>query len=626
MKKLLATPLLAAALCLAVPAAAATDGMRLTPVGHPRYPERAYVLTLPTERSVDPAQVNVTENGSVVADPAVSPARESGREFGVVLVLDTSKSMAGGPIRDAVEAARALAARRSADQPLGIVTFNSSTSTLLPLSTDDAAIERALSSLPPLRPETHVYDGVNAAVTMLARSDIAAGTVIVLSDGGDTGSASGLTEVVRRARSNGVRLFSVGLQSGSFEPEALRRLAEGAGGRYSEASDSGDLKAIYDQLGADLAREYLVQYRSLEGPGRRVDVEVSVAGMGTATASYRSPALQVAPAPPYERKDFWGSPLALVIASLVAGGLVGIGLLALTMRPERRRIRRRLAMFISAPTVANEGSKTERNGLADRLLGSAEEGLERMRWWAGFKEDVEIARVTMPAVHIVALTVIGAVFLAWLLLVISGSSLLAAVGLIAVPVVVRTVLKQKLAAQRKMFMDQLADNLQVIASALRAGHSFIGALTVSIQEAPEPTKSEFESVLADEQLGVPLEDGFDTVARRMECRDIEQVRLVATLQRESGGNTAEVLERVADTVRERSELRRLISSLTAQGRMSRWIVTALPIVLIFVINLINPEYMKPLFETPTGNAMLVLAALMITAGSLTIKRIVDIRV
>jgi tight adherence protein B len=622
----LATALVAAGLCLAVPAAAATDGMRLTPVGHARYPERAYVLTLPTERSVDPAQVDVTENGSVVADPTVSPARESGQEFGVVLVLDTSKSMAGRPIRDAVEAAKALAARRSSDQPLGIVTFNSDTSTLLPLSTDASAIEDALSSPPPLRPETHVYDGVNAAVSMLARSNVAAGTVIVLSDGGDTGSHNSLADAVGRARDNGVRLFSVGLQSGSFEPDALRRLAEGAGGRYSEASDSADLKAIYDQLGADLSREYLVQYRSLEGPGRRVHVEVSVAGMGTATASYRSPKLQVAAAPPYERKDFWGSPVALVLASLVAGGLLGIALLALTMRPERRRIRRRLAMFVRPPSVENEGRSREGSGLADRLLMTVEESLERMRWWAGFKEEVEIARVNMPAVRIVALTVVGTVFFAWLLLAISGSPLLAALGLIAVPVLVRTILKQKLAAQRKLFMDQLGDNLQVIASALRAGHSFIGALTVSIQEAPEPTKSEFESVLADEQLGVPLEDGFDTVARRMECRDIEQVRLVASLQRETGGNTAEVLERVADTVRERGELRRQISSLTAQGRMSRWIVTVLPVALIFVINLVNPEYMKVLFDTPAGNAMLVFAGVLILAGSLTIKKIVDIKV
>ena len=600
--------------------------MRLTPVGHPRYPERAYVLTLPSERSLEPGRFDVTENGSVVSDSTVSPARESGGDFGVVLVLDTSKSMAGRPIRDAVEAARALAARRNNDQPLGIVTFNSTTSTLLPLSTDDAAIDSALSSPPPLKPETHVYDGTRAAIMMLAHADIAAGTVVVLSDGGDTGSRTGLTEAVKLARKHGVRVFSVGLQTGSFEPEALQRLADGAGGRYSEASDSADLKAIYDQLGADLAREYLVQYRSLEGPGRRVDVEVSVEGVGTATASYRSPELQIAAAPPYERKDFWGSPAALVIACLLAGALVGIGLLALGMRPERRRMRRRVAMFISEPSAEDERPAREASGLADRLLFTVEESLERMRWWAGFKEEVEIARVTMPAVQIVALTAVGAVFLAWVLLLISGSSLLAAAGLIGVPVVVRTVLKQKLASQRKQFMDQLADNLQVIASALRAGHSFIGALTVSIARRPSrrsPSSKAFSptssSAFRSRKASTPSPGGWTAATSSRSGSS-------PTLQRETGGNTAEVLERVADTVRERSELRRQISSLTAQGRMSRWIVTALPVVLIFAINLVNPDYMKPLFETSAGKGMLVLAALLITAGSLTIKKIVDIKV
>jgi tight adherence protein B len=87
-----------------------------------------------------------------------------------------------------------------------------------------------------------------------------------------------------------------------------------------------------------------------------------------------------------------------------------------------------------------------------------------------------------------------------------------------------------------------------------------------------------------------------------------------------------VLDRVAETVRERGELGRLISSLTAQGRMSRWIVTALPVALIIAISLINPEYMKPLFETGLGNAMLVLAVVLLTTGSLIIKRIVNIKV
>jgi tight adherence protein B len=615
----------AAGLCLLAPATAAAEGLRLTPVGHPRFPERTWILTLPAGRSVEPKRVHVKENGGPVADVAVSPASASGSKFGVVLVIDTSKSMAGRPIRDAVEAARALAARRESDQRLGVVTFNSRTSVLLPLTTDESAIERALAEPPALKPETHVYDGTNAAVSMLIRAKVAAGTVVVLSDGGDTGSRTTLPGTARRAREHGVRIFSVGLRTGSFEPDALRGLAEGAGGRYSEASKSADLAGIYDRLGAELSGEHLVQYRSLQAPRRHVEVEVTVDGVGQATADYRSPAVKLAPAPPFEKNDFWGSKLGLLVVSLVAGMLVATGLLAFIMRPERRRLHHRLAMFVSPPSERDDTAPA-RSGLGGRALLSAEQTLARMRWWPAFAEEVEIARITIPAVQIVALTAFGAVLLGWVLLAILGSVPLAVAAFIAVPFAVRAVIKQQLGRQRKLFAEQLADTLQVVASALRGGHSFIGALTVSVDEAPEPTRTEFERVLADEQIGIPLEQGLEVVARRMDCRDLEQVRVVATLQRETGGNTAEVLERVADTVRDRSELRRLISGLTAQGRLSRWIVTVLPVALIIAINVINPEYMKPLFETAAGNAMLVLAVILLTSGSLVIKRIVNIKV
>jgi tight adherence protein B len=102
--------------------------------------------------------------------------------------------------------------------------------------------------------------------------------------------------------------------------------------------------------------------------------------------------------------------------------------------------------------------------------------------------------------------------------------------------------------------------------------------------------------------------------------------LVASLQRETGGNTAEVIDRVADTVRERADLRRMISTLTAQGRISRWVVSALPIVLAVMISAINPTYLDPLFKTTAGHVMLVVAVLLLVSGSLVIKKIVNIEV
>ena len=133
-------------------------------------------------------------------------------------------------------------------------------------------------------------------------------------------------------------------------------------------------------------------------------------------------------------------------------------------------------------------------------------------------------------------------------------------------------------------------------------------------------------MVADEQLGIPLEDALQTVARRMDNRDIEQVALVSSLQRETGGNAAEVLDRVIENIRERQGLRRLVRTLTAQGRLSRWIVSALPVGLLLLISAINPAYMKPLFHHTSGKVILAVGAIMIVAGSLVIKKIVEIKI
>jgi tight adherence protein B len=191
---------------------------------------------------------------------------------------------------------------------------------------------------------------------------------------------------------------------------------------------------------------------------------------------------------------------------------------------------------------------------------------------------------------------------------------------------VRTVIAKKLQGVRDDFAEQLPDTLQVLASALRAGHSFIGALTVVVNDAPDPTRREFQRVVADDQLGVPPEESLRAVARRMNSDDVEQVALVAELQREVGGNMAEVLDTVVETIRERADLRRLIATLTAQGRLARWVVSLLPVGVALAITLINPEYMRPLFTSTGGQILLAICGVMIVSGSLVIKKIINIKV
>jgi tight adherence protein B len=197
---------------------------------------------------------------------------------------------------------------------------------------------------------------------------------------------------------------------------------------------------------------------------------------------------------------------------------------------------------------------------------------------------------------------------------------------LAIPFIVRAVIAYKIERKRRAFAEQLPDNLDVVASGLRAGHSLVGGLSLVVNDAAEPSRTEFRSVVADEQLGVPLEDALMTVARRMKSRDVEQVALVSALQRETGSNSAEVLDRVIENIRERQGLRRLVRTLTAQGRLSRWVVSLLPVGLLLAISAINPTYMKPLFTHTSGRIVLVIGLLMIVAGSVVIKKIVDIKI
>jgi tight adherence protein B len=623
-KRLVAT--LAALAMLMVAPAALAAGATITPAGALAFPNRQYVLSLPSAKKISPSKVQVRENGKPVASPSVLPASAAnGRALGVILVIDTSRSMKGRPITAAFAAARAFAAHRNPQQQLGIVIFNGTTTQLLRPTAAAAAIDRALSATPPLGRDTHIYDAVNAAIGMLESSRITGGSIVVLSDGSDTGSTLTQRDVTSKAQAAGIRIYTVGLQSGAFDPSVLTSLARQGQGSYSEAGSSTALAKIYDQLGSELSSQYLVRYRSLAMPHRRVTVTVSVPSAGIqATSTYATPALPRRFTPPFHR-PFVESREAVVLVGLICACLLGLTLWAIiTARPARRTLRSRLADFVAPPPEEMNG-KPRGPRLAGRLVGAAEHQLERKPWWGNFKEELDVARIDVSAGRIAAGTVVATILAVWLLWWITGTGVLAILGL-GTPFLVRAAIQRKLSRERSLFDGQLADNLQVIASALRAGQSFSGALAVAVQDAPQPTRREFERVVADERIGVPLDESLGVVARRMNNRDVEQVQLVAALQRQTGGNMAEVLDRAADTIRERADIRRLVKTLTAQGRLSRWVLTLLPFVLGIVLTLVNPGYLDPLFTTNAGRFLLILSVLMVTAGSLVIKRIVEIKV
>jgi tight adherence protein B len=615
----------AATLLLAPAAAAKGPGVTLTEAGGAKFPERAFVVGLPASRLLTADSVRVFENGQSVVDVTLVPASAAGKTtFGVVLVVDASDSMHGAPLDAAMAAARAFAARRNPNERLALLTFNNSPTIALPFTSSKTQIDAALASLPHVGYGTHIYDAVGAAEALLRQAKVESGSIVLLSDGADTGSTHNAASVARVARASGIKLFTVGLQSAHFDSSTLRGLAAQGGGEYALANSPSALQPLFDQLSARLASEYLLRYKSLAGPQAQVKVEVTVAGSGSAASAYRTPALPIKGVPPYRpslARRFWGSPIVTVVLALLVAGVVALLAIGLLL-PRRSGLPARMAEFVSVPGLQSQARRT--SVLASDAGGDAT-AASSGGFMARLDELLEIAHIETSAAGLLAWTAAGTVIAFFLLDVAIGSrwwALFAVVG----PFAVREWVVRRLARRRKQFSEQLPDTLQVVSSALRSGHSFAGALAVVVEASSEPMKSEMQRVVADEQLGVPLERAIAVVVRRMQNRDLEQVGLVAQLQRDAGGNAAEVVDRVSETIRERFELRRLVSTLTVQGRMSRWIVSGLPVALVALLSIINPHYLHPLVATLGGKILLGVAAGLVVAGSFVIKKIVDIKV
>ncbi|HEX6652804.1 MAG TPA: VWA domain-containing protein [Thermoleophilaceae bacterium] len=611
-------PALLLALALALPAHAAA-AVSLSPAGDAQFPHKAFVLTLPESTRLAPGQVAVTENQQPVHDLRTSVVGAAQRaKLGVVLAIDASSSMKGEAFAGALDAARAFAEERNPRQPLALVTFGTESRVLQRFTTLDSEIEKALATPPTPSGGTHMYDAAVRSIDLVKRAGLQGGFLVVLSDGSDHGSTATSDDVVAAAHAAHVRLYTVGLESPVFDPEALSALAEQGGGRYSQATSADDLQEIYRVLGAEISNSYLVRYDSLASPGRNIVVRVKVAGLGSAAATYISPELKLpsASAAPKGADLLDSVAIQALVACLIAG-LLGLALF-LVLGSRRRRPRDRVAQF-----TGHDDDEAEPT-LTGRLAAGAERTITNVGAWEGLSETLDIAGISHSAGRVLLGTAVVAASLSLLLSSVAGP--LGLLPLVLVPVGVWTYISYRIKRERRIFGDQLADHLSVVGGSLRVGHSLTGALASALDEAPDPARREFARAVADERLGMPLEDALELVAARMDNREVEHISLLAKLQREAGADAGEMVDQVVDTVRERQELRRTVRTLTAQGRFSQLVLTLLPVGSLLFLTVAAHDYVQPLYTTTPGHIVLGVAFLFIVTGALVIRKIVSFTV
>jgi tight adherence protein B len=169
----------------------------------------------------------------------------------------------------------------------------------------------------------------------------------------------------------------------------------------------------------------------------------------------------------------------------------------------------------------------------------------------------------------------------------------------------------------------LPDAIDMMGRALRAGHSMVASINTVAEQSAEPVKTEFREVFKQQNFGMPLRDALNQMLDHVPSQDLKVLVTGILVQKETGGNLAEILDRTASVIRERLRIQGEIRTHTAQGRMTGWILCSLPVVMLFMINFINPGYSNILIDTPIGHKLIYLGAGLLFTGAMAIRQIIN---
>ncbi|SDP37524.1 tight adherence protein B [Arthrobacter sp. ok909] len=240
------------------------------------------------------------------------------------------------------------------------------------------------------------------------------------------------------------------------------------------------------------------------------------------------------------------------------------------------------------------------------------------------REAIENAGLRLSQADFLVLVLAGSFVGALTGFVISGP-LLAIFLILVAPLAGHLVLGFLGGKRRSLFDQQLGDTLQLLSGGLRAGHSILRAIDAAATESLSPTSEEMRRVVTETSLGRDLLASLNDTAKRMQNEDFVWIAQAIQINREVGGNLAEVLDQVSETIRERSEIKGHIKSLAAEGKFSAYILMAMPIGIVAVLMVVNPGYMNVMFTHALGWGMIVASAVLMTIGGLWMRKIIDLK-
>jgi len=542
-------------------------------------------------------------------------------------VLDTSGSMSGSPLGDAKSAALAFATRVPSDVAIGVVTAGAPAKLVQPLTTDRPAVTRALSGLG-AQGETAIYDAVIQAAGMLTGGEWGQRRIVLLTDGADTASKAN-SESARQAIEK-IPLDTIAYNTADTTVTVLNALATYSGGEVLAASDSTALSNAFSKSAGSFSAQLLVRVTvPPELSGQQATLTVNAGGVSTDFPLQLATDTRAGAPLVGSRAEHPGVVSLLIVGLLVFAFLLVLGALVVSPMFSAAQRRKRLAQVEqftatqkkTASTPAESGSQ-----VAQAALAISAQVMKSTNTEGRLAQQLDRAGMRLRPHEWLLLRGVIALGIGLLL----GIALNPFWGLVLgvlIGIGVTALYHRNRATKRtNAFNELLPDALQLVIGSLRAGFSLPQAIDAMVRELPDPVSTEFGRALGETRLGIDLEDALDRLATRMRNKDLAWAVVAIRVQREVGGNLAEVLSNTVETIRERESLHRHVRALSAEGRLSAWVLLALPLFMLGFMVIFRGAYLRPLYTHPLGIAMSVIGTVLVLVGGFWLTRLVKVEV
>ncbi len=644
--------LVAAALLAVPPAAFAQTGdVQIVEVNTSRYSDGGQVTMVVGFRGLgaqmNPADLTVTADGGAVENLVVEPLASSTVPVGVVLAIDTSGSMQGEPIEAAKAAARSFVEQKRPEDFVAIIRFDEEAQVIQGFTNNTPTLLNRIDSLSAAG-ATAFNDAVIKAIELFESGPAAnlQGNIIILADGDDNGSQAAAAEVQEAVARTEARIFSVALEPPAefeFNPAALEAIALQSDGLFLSAPDPSQLEGLYGQIQSEINNVLVARFTVPNPAPGEVTFGVEYAGLSAqsvapvtgfvttttvpqvvTTVTFAPPVIQVV------ESSLPADPRTLAtIGALGTGAALALFVWVLFGRKEEEgggAFAKRLAAYGRRGGEAQEKkSLIDRLPLLRRFSQAAEAEVKKRGLLAGMNSTLEQANIPLaPGEAIMA--AFGVSIVAGLIGSLAYGPIGGAIIFLLVVLVVFGFIKWTGSREKRRFERQLPDTLTLLSTSLRAGYSLLQAVEAVAAEAPDPTAREYGRAIAEARLGRSVTEALDGITERTQSKDFEWAVMAIEIQREVGGNLAEVLQTVADTMLQRNRIRGEIRAMTAEGRISAFVLGSLPFLMGAFLWTTNPDYIMPLFENTFGLVAVGVGLFLMAGGIFWLRKIINIDV